>query len=124
LRVIDEIAQNRPPFTKVIAIYPRTVLLADQFREALSEVAKLAPILEKAGLRPITFGALLGDTPNQTDFDRVMPNTSRLFAEVRHWRRVGNGFVVPFLKAPSDSRRDLIWRDEDPGGNPVSITQG
>lgn len=113
LRIIDEIAQNRPPFTKVIAIYPRTVLLADQFREALSEVAKLSTIFENAGLRPITFGALLGDTPNQTDFDREMPNTSKLFAEIRHWRRVGNGFVVPFLKAPSDARRDLIWRDED-----------
>jgi len=121
LRVIDEIAQNRSDFTKVIAIYPRTVLLADQFREALSEVAKVAPILEKAGLRPITFGALLGDTPNQTDFDRVMPNTSRLLAEIRHWRRVGNGFVVPFLKAPSDSRRDLIWRDEDRLANRSSL---
>jgi hypothetical protein len=117
LRIIDEIAQNRPAFTKVIAIYPRTVLLADQLREALSEAAKVAPILEKAGLRQITFGALLGDTPNRTDFDRVMGNTSKLFAEVRHWRRVGNGFVVPFLKAPSDSRRDLIWRDEDRAAN-------
>jgi hypothetical protein len=117
LRIVDELAQRSTPFTKVIAIYPRTVLLADQLREGLAEAEKLAPTLQAHGLRRITFGALLGDTPNATDFDRVLTGTSRLLAEVRHWRRTGNGFCVPFLKAPSDTRRDLIWRDADRRAN-------
>ena len=43
---------GRPPFTKVLAIYPRNVLLADQLREALSEADKLKPLLRAEGLRP------------------------------------------------------------------------
>ncbi len=117
LRVVDELAQRSTPFTKVIAIYPRTVLLSDQLREALAEAEKLAPTLQARGLRRITFGALLGDTPNVTDFERVLTGTNRLLAEVRHWRRTGNGFCVPFLKAPSDARRELIWRDADRRAN-------
>ena len=50
LRVAAEI--DRPPFTKVLAIYPRNVLLADQLREALSEAEKLRPVLLAQGLRP------------------------------------------------------------------------
>jgi hypothetical protein len=117
LRVVDELAQRSTPFTKVIAIYPRTVLLSDQLREALAEAEKLAPTLQAHGLRRITFGALLGDTPNAMDFERVLTGTNRLLAEVRHWRRTGSGFVVPFLKAPSNARRDLIWRDTDRRAN-------
>jgi len=64
LRVVEEISSDPSPFTKVIAIYPRNVLLADQLREALSEVMKLQPILERIGQRSITFGALLGSVPN------------------------------------------------------------
>jgi hypothetical protein len=117
LRIVDDLAQRSTPFTKVIAIYPRTVLLSDQLREAVAEAEKLVPTLRAHGLRRITFGALLGDTPNAIDFDRVLTGTNRLLAEVRHWRRTGAGFCVPFLKAPSDSRRDLIWRDADRRAN-------
>ena len=60
LRMAPEMDQ--PPFTKVIAIYPRNVLLADQLREAIAEAEKLRPILSEADLRPIRFGALLGYT--------------------------------------------------------------
>jgi ATP-dependent helicase YprA (DUF1998 family) len=60
---------HREPFTKVIAIYPRNVLLADQLREALSEAAKLRPALARHGLRSLTFGALLGNTPKSQWFE-------------------------------------------------------
>ena len=113
LRIVDEIAQGQPAFTKLIAIYPRNVLLADQLREALSEAAKLRPVLEKAGLRPITFGALLGDTPYKEDFEKRTPDGARLRAETRHWKPGGGGFSVPFLKSPIDAKRELIWRDSD-----------
>ena len=57
LGVINDLAADARPFTKVIAVYPRNVLLADQLREAISEAAKLSPILAAAGYRNITFGA-------------------------------------------------------------------
>jgi len=117
LRIVDELAQRSSPYTKVIAIYPRTVLLSDQLREAVAEAEKLAPTLRAHGLRRISLGALLGDTPNATDFERVLTGTNKLLAEVRHWRRTGTGFCVPFLKAPSDARQDLIWRDSDRRAN-------
>jgi len=114
LRVVDDLLTNATPFTKVIAIYPRTVLLADQLREALSEAEKLVAVLAAHGLRRLTFGALLGDTPNAIDFERtIATDNPKLIAEARHWRRQGSGFIIPFLKAPSDPRRDLIWRDAD-----------
>lgn len=112
LRVIEDVARDARPSTKVIAIYPRNVLLADQLREALSEAAKLRDGLGTMP-RPITFGALLGDTPYAEDFRRQANEGGRLRAEVRHWRRLGNGFVVPFLKSPTNPKNDLIWRDID-----------
>jgi len=113
LRIVDDIAHRRPPFTKLIAIYPRNVLLADQLREALSEAAKLRPVLERHGLPPITFGALLGDTPYDEDFTRRTGDAGRLLAETRHWKPQGTGFAIPFLKSPSNPKNDLVWRDSD-----------
>jgi hypothetical protein len=113
LRIADDICQDASAFTKVIAIYPRTVLLADQLREALSEAAKMSPALRAKGLRGITFGALLGDTPNKSDFDNVMAGSSKLWAEVRHWIKTKDGFIVPFTKSPSNPKKGLLWRNED-----------
>ena len=42
---LDKIT-NPEPFTKIIAIYPRNVLLADQFQEAIAETHKINPILQ------------------------------------------------------------------------------
>lgn len=95
------------PYTKIIAIYPRNVLLADQLREAISEAEKLRPVLKDAGLRPIRFGALLGDTPRASYFDAAVKKKW-------HWERSGSGAVIPYLKSLSDGgRHDLIWRDDD-----------
>ena len=59
--VVGEI--DRQPFTKVISIYPRNVLLVDQLREGISESLKIYKTLTDKNKRPITFGALIGDTP-------------------------------------------------------------
>jgi len=100
-------ALARAPYTKIIAIYPRNVLLADQLREAISEAEKLRPVLAANGLRPIRFGALLGDTPYAQWFDDPKP-------KYYHWSRKGTGAVIPYLKSPSDGgRNDLVWRDAD-----------
>ncbi|VTS08020.1 protein DpdJ [Tuwongella immobilis] len=102
---------HRPPFTKIVAIYPRNVLLADQLREALSEAAKLAPLLQQRGLRPIRFGALLGQTPWQDDFDKQQGGTVQAVAW-NNWERLAEGFRIPFLRSPIDGS-DLVWRNED-----------
>src|SRR5665213_2853791 len=108
LRVAAEL--NATPFTKVLAVYPRNVLLADQLREAVGEAEKLRPVLRAAGLRPIRFGALLGSTPWNRYFDPLPGGQRR---PSYHWERRGNGFVIPHLKSPIDGRSDLVWRDAD-----------
>jgi len=106
LRILEEIVQRGPDFTKVIAIYPRNVLLADQLREALSEAGKLDAVAQKHNLhRGITFGALLGDTPRDGDFDNARLSDA--------WKRQANGWIVPFLKHPRRVNGDLVWRDID-----------
>jgi hypothetical protein len=105
LRIAPELDQ--PPFTKLIAIYPRNVLLADQLREAIAEAEKLRPVLLESGLRPIRFGALLGYTPYRRWFESAEPKKY-------HWERRGDAAVIPYLKSPTDGgRSDLLWRDED-----------
>ena len=47
LGVVGEI--DRQPFTKVISIYPRNVLLADQLREGISESLKMYSIVKSMG---------------------------------------------------------------------------
>lgn len=98
-------------FTKVIAIYPRNVLLADQLREALSEAEKVRPVLDHFNLRPLTFGALLGTTPYENWFKK--DGSAKYICERYGWKRVANGFVVPFLKSPKESGQNLVWRDVD-----------
>ena len=109
LSVITEL-EIPTPFTKVLATYPRNVLLADQLREALSEASKLESVCNRNGLRFITFGALLGTTPSEHWFQQ---HNGRFIAEQYGWKRVGDGFIIPFLKSPSSPDKDLIWRDED-----------
>lgn len=105
-----ELDPGAAPFTKVIAVYPRNVLLADQLREAIAEAGKIRPVLQAAGKRGITVGALLGDVPPADQFDQ---GTRSPF--LTHWRRIDNrGWVVPFLRAPFHSDRgELVWLDSD-----------
>ena len=104
-----ELDKKEPAFTKVIAVYPRNVLLADQLREAIAEAGKISAVAGAYSLRPVTFGALMGDTPPARAFD--IPNSVYL----RNWTRHGNvGWKVPFLRAPfHPDRSELVWLDRD-----------
>ena len=115
LGIVNDLKAGGEEFTKIIAIYPRNVLLADQLREALSEAAKLAPAAAQGNIRRMTFGALLGNTPWDSAFSRPGEGAGR-YVETReggNWARVGNGFVVPFLKSPVVPGADLVWKDDD-----------
>lgn len=105
-----EIGASAERFTKVIAVYPRNVLLADQLREAIAEAGKLGAVLVGHGMRPITVGALMGDLPPSDQFDL---GEQSLF--LKNWKRVHNkGWVVPFLRASFHaSRGELVWLDAD-----------
>jgi hypothetical protein len=107
LGIATELSPAQPRFTKVLAVYPRNVLLADQLREAMAEALKLKTTLSDHRLRPLTFGALTGDTPPAQAFER--PDSPFM----RNWRRVGTGWVLPSLRAPLDGRSELLWRDVD-----------
>ncbi len=96
------------PFTKIIAVYPRNVLLADQLREAISEALKIDSILKQAVGRGVVFGALLGTTLWASAFEGDEPKAAEW-----GWRRATTGFVVPFLRSPLKPDEELIWRDED-----------
>ncbi|WP_352600253.1 protein DpdJ [Mesorhizobium sp. M0047] len=108
--IAGDLGRSANRFTKVIAVYPRNVLLADQLREAISEAGKLSTLLKANGIRPITVGALLGDLPPADQFD--LGDKSRF---LKQWKRVHNrGWVVPFLRAPFHvSRGELVWLDAD-----------
>ena len=110
LRVAEEIAIDPSLFTKVIAIYPRNVLLADQLREALSESEKLRAVLEGNGHRPITLGALLGSSPRKSWFKPVTRGQRR---PSWYWEERAGGHVIPYLKSPVDGLSDLIWKQGD-----------
>jgi hypothetical protein len=103
LGVVEDIKRDARPYTKIIAIYPRNVLLADQLSEAIAQAGLLTKFLEAEGLRQITLGALLGDTPYN----------SRNFAKA--WQAVGNmGHKCPFIKSnKNEQKSDLIWKNKD-----------
>lgn len=111
LRIAGEL---RAPgfFTKVIGVYPRNVLLADQLREAVAETLKLRGVLQGAKLRPIRLGALLGSTPWNNSFD-PRPASARQGRRADQWEATAGGFIIPHLKSPVDGTSDLIWRNED-----------
>ncbi|MHC2088758.1 protein DpdJ [Methylobacterium sp. CM6244] len=115
LGIAADIERDPTPFTKIIAVYPRNVLLGDQLREAVAEAAKVAPVLAARGLRPISFGALTGDTPPAGAFGQ----TGSLF--LRNWERQGNAWRLPLLKSPRDGTVDLLWRDDDRAAGVTSL---
>lgn len=102
--VATMIADSVEPYTKVIGIYPRVELLKDQFREAVSELMKLNPLLKDKGYRPITIGCYYGDTPQKAK--------DVLEHKDRKWKRKGNDFICPFFACPKCGS-SLLWKYDD-----------
>lgn len=87
---------------KAVALYPRNELLKDQFMDTFKEVLELNKM--KSLERPISIGAVFGDTP--TNQNQVKSK----------WKMTAQGYVCPFLKCPG-CKSDLIWSKSDHDSN-------
>lgn len=105
----DIVADSRPA-THVLSVYPRNVLLSDQF----AEVTRLAMAVNTAVgnrlARPVRVGALIGDVPFTPDFEGDFRNRFQM----RSWPRPNGvpGHRVPHLRDPATGR-PLVWLDKD-----------
>jgi superfamily II DNA or RNA helicase len=91
--------------TRVLAIYPRTELLRDQFSEAFREAGKLDGV-GRLG-RPVRIGALYGATPFSAR------------SVGRNWKSRGPDWICPYMACPDCGGR-LIWNRADlDSGNPT-----
>lgn len=106
--IAADIAHDPSAATRVLSLYPRNVLLADQFAEAAFQ----AGIVNRMGLmqRPIRVGALIGDVPYSADFEGFPPNKWAL----ANWRnaKFQKGRLLPHLRHPETGER-LVWTDAD-----------
>ena len=106
--IAADIMKHPAPVTRVLALYPRNVLLADQFAEAAAQ----ASIVNRLGLlnRPVSVGALIGDVPFNSNFETDPRNSWAL----KKWSKARSqeGRLVPHLRHP-DSGERLVWTDAD-----------
>ena len=106
--IAADVAHDPAPATRVLALYPRNVLLSDQFAEAAAQ----ASIVNGHGLlkRPISVGALIGDVPFNADFERDQRNRWALAS----WQsaRSQKGALLPHIRHPETGER-LVWTDAD-----------
>jgi hypothetical protein len=58
---------------------------------------------------------LLGHTPYERWFRK--DGGGKYICEKYGWKRVANGFVVPFLKSPIEPDQELVWRNADREAN-------
>lgn len=108
--IAADLVSNHIASTKVLSIYPRNVLLADQFSEAVDQVTSVARSLGLDLPRPFSVGCLTGDVPFTDDFEKDIRNRKSLEKWV-----IPNGIRgrrVPHLR---DRRtgKSLIWLDLD-----------
>lgn len=102
-------------WTKLLAIYPRTELLRDQFSEIFGEARRLDGLMASSGASKVRIGTLFGETPeNASEFMRndTSKRGNRSYRE--KWRKVSDGRVCAYMSCPqAGCEGDLIWRNED-----------
>ena len=87
-------------WTQCLSVYPRRELLKDQFSEVFRLLRTAAPVLEAAGVRRLSAGALFGEAPHAATEEAVRR---------AGWANAGHrGYVCPFLRCPLCGS-DLIW---------------
>lgn len=93
-------------WVKLLAIYPRTELLRDQFAEVYGEARRLDALLGVRGVGKVRIGALFAETPQ---------NAQRLREQGWDgWRRTADGMVCGLMPCPRPGcEGDLVWRDAE-----------
>lgn len=116
--VAADVVADASHSAKVLSIYPRNVLLADQFAEAVSLAMTVNSALGKSLPRAIRVGALIGDVPLTADFEGDGRNRFQLPRWPRP--RTAEGHRVPHLRAPG-SGEALVWLDSDRGQGKTTL---
>ncbi len=95
---------------KCLAIYPRTELMIDQFREVFQESRRLDSILSSMEKRPIRIGLLFGGTANSIASIKRYSSTNGESG----WKRSGDRFVCTYLRCLfDDCQGQLVWLEAD-----------
>jgi ATP-dependent helicase Lhr and Lhr-like helicase len=116
--IASGLGQGRPR-VHTLALYPRTELLRDQLREAVTAARDVAGVLQRAGRRRLRVGALYGATPWNGGSWQVSGNGPSGQA----WRKQGRDVVCPYLPCPACGN-DLLWREADRLSNRDRLTCG
>lgn len=111
--IASDLSVDAMDSTRVLSVYPRNVLLADQFSEVTQLAMTVNAALRRKLTRPIRVGALIGDVPFTADFEGDFRNK----LPMRAWPRPRGiaGHRVPHLRDPLTGK-PLIWLDKDRRG--------
>ncbi|MEQ8994524.1 MAG: protein DpdJ [Pseudomonadales bacterium] len=95
-------------WVKLLAIYPRTELLRDQFAEVYAEARRLDGLLRAPGSGKIRIGALFGETPEKSAWLQQYGHQG--------WRETSDkqGLVCSYMTCTQRGcDGELVWRKED-----------
>ena len=95
-------------WVKLLAIYPRTELLRDQFAEVYTEARRLDGLLRARGSGKIRIGALFGETPEKSAWLQQYGHQG--------WRETSDrqGLISSYMTCTqSGCDGELVWRKED-----------
>lgn len=105
-KISESIKLDLRHWTRILGIYPRTELLKDQFREALSEIRKINDLLKRYSVRPLILGSYYGDTPESAEAILNSPYTN--------WEKNDKGYICPTVICPNENCGDqMVWTHED-----------
>lgn len=107
MQIAKSIESDESRYNRALAIYPRTELLKDQFKESLTEIEKLNNFMLNNGQRKITIGAYYGDTSRNAK-DVIEENGYYSWKENKN----KDGYIYPSMTCPKCGS-NLIWKKDD-----------
>lgn len=110
LGIVADIAADARHSTKVLSIYPRNVLLTDQFSEAADQARLVNEACSHTLTRKISVGALIGDVPLTANFEHDKRNEHSL----KRWEHIPDlrAWSPPHIRHP-ETGHPLLWLDQD-----------
>lgn len=96
--------QDRSPWVKVVALYPRNELLKDQLAEVCAQARLLDTLQRERGARKLTVGAFFGPVPRDAS-DRALKEAQ--------WQRGGDAYLCDYIRCPDGCAAPMRWLDAD-----------